>query len=821
MDAPPTTTSPVPHSHAHAHELRRSASAQSTASSASSASSASASASASLDADGGITVHIVSPPLTFPAATPPSRLILKPHHTVHKLKRFIQKQWPGKPRADGIRLIHAGKILQDPQTLQNLLRSGEHQDVYIHLVVRPDAWTESETAPLPSPSLASASANAQPSTSTSSLRAQPAPQRAPSSSYFSIPTQEESGNDASTAAAAAVAAGPAAPAPPPRQLRFGDIANIAELPRILDIADSLYYHRYTLLYEFVMQPDTTEARTQWHQRQTQWASQAESKTGYPLEIFDEIEEILFGWQSWHDVTQSGDEERALLAEMAANSNPQQPSHWTHALLKACQHRRECIDNMLQQVQRANRLANVEPFSYMRSPNYILPEPRTPRPGDGANTPIPGMQHVHPYRLYHQLHREQQQQQQQQPQGHGQGQEGRPAPGNVPPNAAPAPAPAPAPASAPAPLHFTELVSLFLPIFFLAVKLAIGIYILSHNASPTRKHIMYGGSLLYLLFETYRVWARRQRQVQYERRRRERGERGARAERGEQPQRTGRGATNRRHATPSTPSWVLPLPPSAAPLAPRRFTTTSVTDYRYWMQRIAFAGLEMEDLEMGFRPRPHQGRTWLLQLTIERIAARRRAAGGVQGRFAALNPRAAAAHVWHGFALYFATLIPELEEMRGEQVRKRDHMIRHWWSSKGKQWVEDQREKREQRRRDGNDIDDDDRFARPELPRFLRHPYVLRLLQLESTPDGLVRPLNESRDASSSTSAATGPQINIQEELDAARDVQRGRTHDAIAEEEEDEVEAAAAAVEEAEADRNAEAADVRAQEEAEAQAGFF
>ncbi|KAH9810691.1 hypothetical protein DFH28DRAFT_932797 [Melampsora americana] len=63
---------------------------------------------------------------------------------VHQLKTHISRNWPGKPRLEGIRLIARGKILDDRELISVALSStpGDEFTHPIHVVVRPNCWSE-------------------------------------------------------------------------------------------------------------------------------------------------------------------------------------------------------------------------------------------------------------------------------------------------------------------------------------------------------------------------------------------------------------------------------------------------------------------------------------------------------------------------------------------------------------------------------------------------------------------------------------------------------------------------------------------------------
>lgn len=77
-------------------------------------------------------------------------LIHYPRTKVQDLKSHISSNWTGKPKIDGIRLIARGRILNDPESIGEALGKvpGDQTAHPIHVVIRPNAWTEKlPTAP--------------------------------------------------------------------------------------------------------------------------------------------------------------------------------------------------------------------------------------------------------------------------------------------------------------------------------------------------------------------------------------------------------------------------------------------------------------------------------------------------------------------------------------------------------------------------------------------------------------------------------------------------------------------------------------------------
>lgn len=71
--------------------------------------------------------------------------------TVLALKQTIEATWPGGPRAGGMRCIRSGRILSDTEVFSQLIQTLEEgETLSLHLVIRPDAWSDPQNRPTPS-----------------------------------------------------------------------------------------------------------------------------------------------------------------------------------------------------------------------------------------------------------------------------------------------------------------------------------------------------------------------------------------------------------------------------------------------------------------------------------------------------------------------------------------------------------------------------------------------------------------------------------------------------------------------------------------------
>lgn len=302
----------------------------------------------------------------------------------------------------------------------------------------------------------------------------------------------------------------------------------------------------------------------------------------------------------------------------------------------------------------------------------------------------------------------------------------------------------------------ELVGMVMPVVFLALKLGLLLYIFTMHASKTKRLVMIAAATVWVAMEMVRTWRRRIRRLASAQRR------AARAQRRASGQQDRPAPTTRQSTSPATPAAS---PALRIPVAPQRYSATSPSELRFWLQRLAFVGLDEEDLELGLRPGASQAQAWMIRVTRERLALRngrdRRPRVAMLQNF---DMTRAIYELFYPVVLYAITLIPDCEDLRRREVNKRSDLIRKWWSQTGRAWVETKRRELESDERDeGEDVGGSRRPV--ELPRLLKHPHVLRLLDLKRTADGLVVAANLAE-------SSNERRIDIREELDAAREQAR-------------------------------------------------
>lgn len=78
-----------------------------------------------------VTLHLISQ-FTYPQGTPedrtpPSVIRAKRSHTIVKIKNAVHINWPGRPKVEGIRLIHSGRVLLDHETVGQVVAEGQSE----------------------------------------------------------------------------------------------------------------------------------------------------------------------------------------------------------------------------------------------------------------------------------------------------------------------------------------------------------------------------------------------------------------------------------------------------------------------------------------------------------------------------------------------------------------------------------------------------------------------------------------------------------------------------------------------------------------------
>lgn len=693
----------------------------------------------------------------------PSSIIARRKHSVKVIKLVVQDRWPGRPNAAGIRLIHAGRILGDDESLADIVKDGQ-PEVYLHLVVRPDAWTDLTSAPLtPLPRTSTLSAppmlsNA-PAVASSPVRpASPSrlrPETDPleGSSYFQLP-QEAASQSATNVAAGSSrlpledvgdANGNAEGMVPEQDFDEVTLRDLVELPdstRVLSIIYVLYQNQYSDLYDqhFASPPFSA---SQLEDRNEARKARLGLVNDSAVAAAHRFDQAVFSWSP--------------LSELALADATRTAKEYLR--------RADVVAALLTRVQRVQSLVDVL----------------------GKHRAMPGLQRDRMAQRLPSEVRASALPTRSQMQAATEAAAGRDVPNQQPAQPEAAAAGSQRPATAVPPPSLTEIMSLLVPLFFLALKLSILLYIFTRGASRTKRAVMISVAATWILFEGMRAWARRNRRLRHAMRQRDPQQRPQR-NRASVP--AANGTNNASSSSPTAPA-ADQLAPLVVPHAPQRYTTSAITDPQFWIQHLALYGLEEEDRQLGFRPSAAQAQIWSVlhardrHQTRARERAARRHRNSVLGRlsqaYTLVSDLSRPSHLIELFVypmfLYSITLVPQFEELRGEEVRRRERLIKKWWTQRGSKWVEKQRRSMEEEKakQDGDSKEaqasssaSSSSTQAPQLPRLLKHPYVLRLLKLRMSADGLVEPIDDA----SSGQGNDGGRINIQDELDAARDAER-------------------------------------------------
>ncbi|GAA5909418.1 uncharacterized protein JCM6883_003936 [Sporobolomyces salmoneus] len=275
------------------------------------------------------------------------------------------------------------------------------------------------------------------------------------------------------------------------------------------------------------------------------------------------------------------------------------------------------------------------------------------------------------------------------------------------------------------LHLDSLVQFLLPLFFLSLKLAFLLFVFARHASPTKRYVLIGMAVMWVLWEGVRI-ARRRRpgagaggagipagEGRDRDRERERGDRERRRlardlrdqlqaqVRGQQAARERQGLNNDNDQPVPQPNadQPRPAPPPVADAVARptpRSSSTSSTSRReppsifspkYWINSLAAVGLVAEARDLGLSPRYIAGRPISSPnrpfVPLENLSRWERQKHEL---------RRLVRVIWVGAVLFVATLVPEIERKRKKALEKRDRLL----AEKKVRW-EKEREKEERDR----------------------------------------------------------------------------------------------------------------------------
>lgn len=88
-----------------------------------------------------VRLDIKCPSLT--GSSDSSILSVSKSSTIAQVKQIIERSWPGRPKASGMRFFKAGQTLSDEMIVDSIVKEEERQEpTPVHLVIRPDAWKQ-------------------------------------------------------------------------------------------------------------------------------------------------------------------------------------------------------------------------------------------------------------------------------------------------------------------------------------------------------------------------------------------------------------------------------------------------------------------------------------------------------------------------------------------------------------------------------------------------------------------------------------------------------------------------------------------------------
>lgn len=255
----------------------------------------------------------------------------------------------------------------------------------------------------------------------------------------------------------------------------------------------------------------------------------------------------------------------------------------------------------------------------------------------------------------------------------------------------------------------NFINVAVPAFLLSLKMTLLVYVFTRGASTFKTCLIAGAGALFVLLEAWKTAQRNNR--------------------------------NRQPATATTAARPADADPASTPetaqeeegfeslrpRAPIRQRAASPLTLNYWIDSLAYIGLDAEERQFGWHPLPTaasrpQQQSQLVKLIQEQV----------------LLP----------LLLMLVTLVPDIEQKRRRAIDERDDLIR----STAKK-VEDRKarlaEKTREREQEGKKQGESSRTlqsdAPDDVPSFLQHPYCQRIIR----------------------NRRTGRQIDIAQEIEAA------------------------------------------------------
>lgn len=231
------------------------------------------------------------------------------------------------------------------------------------------------------------------------------------------------------------------------------------------------------------------------------------------------------------------------------------------------------------------------------------------------------------------------------------------------------------------LTLADATAVIIPMFFVGFKVGILLSVMLRGADTTKKYFILGMASVYIAFESYRIVKRRMRVRQRLM---------PQPPQPPQPNAPPAAEGNENQAAtpapapmganvPTAPSHeeaverqateepLRPLPP---PQAPPRFRSRTRFSYDWWIDLLAFIGLDAEDAELGLLPAPGTN-------AAAALAANPNATPAPAHDETHWLERVLISSWVLPFVLFFVTMMPAVEQRRKRAIEERERVIRKW------------------------------------------------------------------------------------------------------------------------------------------------
>lgn len=551
--------------------------------------------------------------------------------SVLHVKETIEHTWRGAPRAHGMRCIRAGRLLRDHEVLRDMASDLQpNEALSLHLVIRPDAWTDPHNRPTTSRRTSYIRQQADrtlphnppepvPYTTVFDSSASSTPTFAP---FFNDTIQlsnlqdkdadqklrEASLPDATDHDVAAIS------------YRIEQTIRITAPENYSILTDALAkaYDEYLVSYEIIYNASFKQ----------QAGERSDEAVGAPRKVLDLVEGPLFGW-SPIDVLSSVSATKADADVDATHHYSQVTYHGLPYLLRLrssslALQRSEALCQLLERMSALRKmLAKIDNLVTLGS--FIHRSPSQPSPILHADTEASlNQQRTRMDYLRIMLNTT------------------RTGLGHV---------------------TMQDLAEVAVHVFFLVLRVSILLYIVVRHADPLKKFFVLGMTGVYVAFESWRILLRRLRARQPP----------PQINRPATPIPPAAGARDAEPAATDTPAGSnvprtsvdeeqvdrqvaeepsRPLPP---PRLPARHRATSTLTLDFLIEHMSYIGLDMEDAQLGL-------------LTRERSRPASDTAGWSHTLYR---------HMVLPILLFLFTMVPEVEQRRKRAIQERERVIRKW------------------------------------------------------------------------------------------------------------------------------------------------